>query len=773
MSADRLHLLGIRHHGPGSAASVLDALEAADPALVLIEGPPDAGDILHFAKAPGMRPPLALLVHAADDPARALFYPFAEYSPEWQAMLWALARGREVRFIDLPAAAKLAEEPDSGKPESADESEEGEREPKEDDGETAALFRDPLGVLAAAAGESDGEAWWNALVEQSANSRDVFPVIADAMTAVREVAEASGPPLRARERLREDRREAHMRLAIRDALKETDKAVAVVCGAWHVPALRRDVPAKDDRETLKGLPKLKTTATWVPWTDTRLAARSGYGAGVISPGWYRHLWRARRAGAMDVAHMTARWQTDVAGLLRGEGLSAAPASVIEATRLAVSLAAVRGFAVPGLVEMQDASLSVLCQGEPALLKLIGERLVIGTEIGEIDESVPRMPLLADLERWQKRLRLKPSTAQEEIALDLRSEAGLLKSTLLHRLLLIDLPWGRKMEAAAGRGTFRETWLLAWSPEFSVKLAEALRFGATIEQAASGAALEQAAKATGPAELAALVEACLHADLPAAAAQATDRLQALAVSSGDLAGLLRAAAPLANVLRYGTARKIPVEELTRLVASMSAEICVGLPHACRSLDADATAAMHQAMRAFDSAVSILQDEHQQAEWQKALRKLTADDQVAAFLRGYAVRRLHDRNVLVAEACADALSRALSPSVPAADAGAWLEGFLSEAAQLLLHDPALFGLIDRWLLDLDEEAFVNLLPGLRRALGGLDLMERRRLLEQLARTDVGAAPALSGEDERAETAFAAALPLLTLILGLDADEREPAA
>jgi hypothetical protein len=36
----RLHILGIRHHGPGSAASVLQALDAVKPAIVLIEGPP-------------------------------------------------------------------------------------------------------------------------------------------------------------------------------------------------------------------------------------------------------------------------------------------------------------------------------------------------------------------------------------------------------------------------------------------------------------------------------------------------------------------------------------------------------------------------------------------------------------------------------------------------------------------------------------------------------------------------------------------------------------
>ena len=47
--ADRVHLFGIRHHGPGSARSLERALDALDPASVLIEGPPEADAVLPFA----------------------------------------------------------------------------------------------------------------------------------------------------------------------------------------------------------------------------------------------------------------------------------------------------------------------------------------------------------------------------------------------------------------------------------------------------------------------------------------------------------------------------------------------------------------------------------------------------------------------------------------------------------------------------------------------------------------------------------------------------
>ena len=55
-----------------------------------------------------MAPPVALLTYVPDEPARAAFYPFARFSPEWRAMRHALDRDVPVRFMDLPAANKMA-----------------------------------------------------------------------------------------------------------------------------------------------------------------------------------------------------------------------------------------------------------------------------------------------------------------------------------------------------------------------------------------------------------------------------------------------------------------------------------------------------------------------------------------------------------------------------------------------------------------------------------------------------------------------------------------
>src|SRR5438093_8329525 len=102
-----VEVFGIRHHGPGSAQSVMRALDALAPDMVLIEGPPEATPLIPIVADPELVPPVAILAYDPGNPSRAGFYPFAAFSPEWQAMRYALDHGVEARFIDLPLVHAL------------------------------------------------------------------------------------------------------------------------------------------------------------------------------------------------------------------------------------------------------------------------------------------------------------------------------------------------------------------------------------------------------------------------------------------------------------------------------------------------------------------------------------------------------------------------------------------------------------------------------------------------------------------------------------------
>jgi Family of unknown function (DUF5682) len=101
---DRLHVLGVRHHGPGSAALVRAALDRLDPAVVLIEGAPEGDALVPYAAHAGMKPPVAMLFYAAEDARAAIFAPFAEFSPSGKP-----CSGR--RYINARSASSIGPPP--------------------------------------------------------------------------------------------------------------------------------------------------------------------------------------------------------------------------------------------------------------------------------------------------------------------------------------------------------------------------------------------------------------------------------------------------------------------------------------------------------------------------------------------------------------------------------------------------------------------------------------------------------------------------------------
>ncbi|MGW3356043.1 DUF5682 family protein [Streptomyces bungoensis] len=769
-------LLGVRHHGPGSARAVRAALDAARPGVVLIEGPPEADPLIPLAADPGLRPPVALLAHAVDEPGRSAFWPFAEFSPEWVAIRWALDQGVPARFIDLPAAHSLAwqgEEAPSG-PGPAGE---GDADGADDTGGADDQIRvDPLAVLAGTAGYDDPERWWEDVVEHrgpgAADPFAPFAALEEAMGALRERYGAGGRP-------RDLVREAHMRLQVRAARREFGDAVAVVCGAWHVPALRHRSAVTADRALLKGLPKVKADLTWVPWTHRRLARSSGYGAGIDSPGWYGHLFRAPD-------RPVERWLTKVAGLLREEDRIVSSAHVIEAVRLAGTLAALRGRPLPGLGETTEAVRAVMCDGSDVPLALVHDRLVVGDELGEVPESAPAVPLQRDLAREQRRLRLKPEALERELELDLRKDTDAGRSRLLHRLRLLGVGWGEPARSRGSTGTFRETWRLRWEPELSVRVAEAGVWGTTVLAAATARAEADATTAGALAEVTALAEHCLLAGLTDALPVVMRVLADRAALDTDAGHLAQALPALVRSLRYGDVRGTDTGALAEVAAGLAERVFVGLPPACAALDADAADEMRSHVDAVHTAVGLLAetltgtaaDAHGdlRGRWRSVLRTLALRDTVAGVVRGRALRLLLDDGALEPDEAARLMGLVLSPGTPPAGAAAWIEGFAGGGGgMLLVHDERLLGLVDTWLTGVSAEAFTDVLPLLRRTFSAYEPGVRRTLGELVRR---GPGDGTRGPDARAGgmPGFAAdldlrradaVLPVLRLLLGPDTE------
>ncbi len=765
------HIFGIRHHGPGCARALREALERLEPDIVLVEGPPDAHAVLSLLTHPAMKPPVALLIYAPDAPARAVYYPFTTFSPEWQAMSFAQAHNIPARFIDLPQAVRLAQEAAdevSDAPEAPDKTDEPERLPVADSAvdlvaeavpeapttDAPAMRDDPLAMLAEAAGYSDHELWWERQIEQRQNANDLFDGILEAMTALR----SDLTPKDEEEALRE----AHMRQGIRTAEGEGFSRIAVVCGAWHTPALAQRDDMKGDAALLSKLPRTKVAATWIPWTNSRLSWRSGYGAGVGSPGWYEHLWTT-------TDRMGVRWMSRAARLLRSEGLDVSSASVIEAVRLTEALAAMRDLPMPGLDEMHEATLTVLCNGDEAPMTLIREKLEIGEHMGEVPPETPAVPLQRDLEARQRRLRLPANADFKDYDLDLRNDNDRERSKLLHALRLLNIEWGEQQYTGRVLGTFHENWRLQWQPEFAVKIIEANIWGNTIEAAATAAVRAAAAKADHLAELTELLDRAMLADLPGAVDDLLTHIQARAAVSADVRRLMDATPPLARVARYGDVRGTRAERVLPVVDNLYARIVVGLPVACASLDDDAANEMIESIERAHQAMDMLQRDDLRLAWQGALRVVMERDGVHGLVRGRCCRLLLEKGVVDTEELRRLAGLTLSPAVPAPEAAAWVAGVLRGGAQMMMAQDGLWLALDGWLAALDGETFVALLPLLRRAFSDFEAPARQTMGEKVKNLHHAAAAVATDTtgavvEERARQV----LPVLARILGVSYDD-----
>jgi hypothetical protein len=107
----------------------------------------------------------------------------------------------------------------------------------------------------------------------------------------------------------------------------------------------------------------------------------------------------------------------------------------------------------------------------------------------------------------------------------------------------------------------------------------------------------------------------------------------------------------------------------------------------------------------------------------------DDQATRLIAGVAARLLYEGELIGANDTADLLGRMLSPGTPVAEAAGFFEGFFTGTGQRLIHDAALRGAVDAWLLSLDGEVFTENLPLFRRVFAMLDRSERRRLMDAL--------------------------------------------
>jgi hypothetical protein len=675
-----------------------------------------------------------MLLYADDNPRYAAYYPLAEFSPELQAIRWAGLRGISPICIDLPAAYSVGVRVVNDR------------------------RHDALDLIAEATGFEDVEDWWEHSVEHRSDSTSLFEGLEELMAALREGASVESDPSDDDSETEDPRptilaseyqelRESWMRQCINKAAGNGER-VAVVCGAWHLPALKAGSETKPSN-----LSKCKVSGTIVPWTYDRMTRFSGYGAGAKSPAFYEMLW------TLPAEELTRRWLISVARLMRDEDLDASSASVIEAVRLADALAALRNRPRPGLRELCEAANSVLIR-DSVIWDLIGRRLIVGERLGEVSERVPAVPLQQDLVRLQKKLRLPVDDTDRLLELDLRGETDLSRSHLLFRLQLLGIEWGRLTPTSGKRGTFHEHWNIQWTPPLAISVIEASLWGNSVESAATAFATSELDGIQLLAPLAKLVENILLSDLSGAIDPAVQRLQDVSATAADVADLADALPPLVSMQRYGTVRKVDTSHISPVVDAVFTRCCLGLPGACLQLDDEAAAAMARRLSSTAAVARLLEEEEKRTLWADTLRQVAELAGVNPLLAGKAERLRFDFGVVNSDHLARRLQLEASQGSTAIHMAAFVEGLLEGPGTILIHQDDLWQAVKDWVDSLTPDVFDDVLPLIRRTFALFTKPERRQLGERLSGGPRHRSTSLDFDEERGKSV----LPVIRMILGV---------
>ena len=760
-------IYGIRHHGPGSAKSLIKALKTQQPDCILIEGPTDANKMITHVAKDELKPPIALLLYNPKELTQASYFPFAKFSPEWQAMKYGLQAGVTVAFMDLPMEMSfgldLAE-----KSEKQPELFRLEVEPKEKptDADDIALAKDPLGYMARLAGFEDSERWWEVMFEAQDEQAEIFPAIVDLMGTLRK--EIKRP-----ETKRTLQREAYMRKTIRKAIKDGFKNIAVVCGAWHSPVLADLKPFKvsADNAILKGIKKVKTEHAWVPWTYERLSFSSGYGAGVLSPAWYELLFSTKK-------DIVTRWMIKVAKLLRKEDLDASSAHVIEAVRLADTLAALRQLPIAGIQEMREAAVTIFGGGYEEVIQLIDEKLIIGDKIGQIPDDVPKSSIQKDFESYGC-MRRKANAVHkayyngeiiEKKEFNLREPAQREVSLLMHRLNILNIPFG--IEKSANKkgtsGSFSEMWQIHWKVDYALKVIEAGIWGNTVYSAAVNFAAHQARENDDLALLLSLMRMGRKAGLVELMPVVSKRIFEVSAVTKDLGKLMEAIPELVLNIRLSNTDLYKSSDdekqlLFTILHNIIPRILISLPSACVGLDEKATKDMFDRMQSMNKALQNLNEANYLEAWNKVLYQIAEEERVNGIIAGGCSRLLFDKSVISEDIAAGHMSYFLSMGNTALSAAQWVEGFLFGSGLLLIINPKMWNILDSWVNQLEMEQFQDVLPLLRRTFSEFTVPERQKMMEMAIKGQVSIRSTDSDYDlnkERAEQV----LPMVRMLLGM---------
>lgn len=755
------HVFGVRHLSPAGAYHLCSFLDEVKPEKILIEGPSDFTELIADLTDRRVKPPVAIMAYTTQAPILSILYPFAVYSPEYQALVWGKEHGCECQFIDLPSKVFLALQEMQEKREQKTIMEmEAEVSLDNIEGRESVYH-----ALDQASGEDDHETFWEHVLEHSETPMAYLKGAYEFGYQIRKWTEQNqtgwakqeefdhrtadkandntndntkNNPEDLWEQAETILRESYMKRKIEDVINEgiEPEKIVIVTGAYHVTGLLEEAEPMSDAQ-IKALPGLESRQTLMPYSYYRLSARSGYGAGNKAPAYYELLWQSLQQNRLE--HTAHAYLTKLAAFQRRNGNPVSSAEVIEAVRLAGTLAELHGYHVPSLRDLRDAAVTCMGHGQFSELALAAADTEIGTKIGSLPEGVSQTSVQSDFYQNLERLRLTKykTVAAEELQLDLREKLtvkseksaflDLERSFFLHKLRVLGISFAVIQNISQEKATWAEKWILRWTPEAEMQIVETVLKGDTIAQAASFELQERVEKEKNMTAAAAVIEEAFFCGMPASVRYATRMLQEMAVDAASIQEIAKTARSLSVAIQYGDIRRLDAAPLLPLLSQLFLRACLIFPDSC-ICDDEASKSVSEVMESINEIV-LHHDFLEEERWIQVLEEIAQRDDLNTKLSGFAAAILLERGKMGSEELGCEVERRLSRGIPAELGAGWFEGLALKNHYALIARMTLWEKLSDYLDTLDKEEFKRALVFLRRAFADFSSAEKNDIAENL--------------------------------------------
>ncbi len=471
----------VRHHSVVCSYHLQQTIKEYQPNCILIEGPSNANSCIPYLVHENSKPPLSIYCSVKDkkgvlgeeEGIYHCYYPFLEYSPEFQALKLANKSGISSFFIDLPYGEYLAYT---------------KKERENYNHDYLLAHSEYINRLCEKQKCRNFNELWEKFFELDGLNMSSQEFIKNLLTYcvyaredyTQEMLENEGSLAR----------EFAMFQALEEKKQKYDK-ILVVTGGFHVAGMLAFLN-KELKYTLSKK-SVESEAYVMAYSFKATDQLNGYASGMPYPAFYQNVWEQIKnpqpymvalLSYIAICGQQSRKQKAVVSM----------ADEIEAYQMAQGLKALREKPQTGVYELIDSIETAFIKTDRTLtqstVKEVLEQILTGNGVGKLTREADVPPLVKDFYAHLELLSLQKSTAEHELALEIYKKKKHKKiSEFFYQLLFLKAPFCEKLKGPdfihkKDMSRIREIWKYQWQEEVERSLIEKSMYGGTLKEAST-------------------------------------------------------------------------------------------------------------------------------------------------------------------------------------------------------------------------------------------------------------------------------------------------